>query len=82
MESTQLEVGSYEPNLFLDYTVAGSRLINNSWMTAILERLSLCKGTITTTHPWLCHPDVDFMNLWISQINKSNASTPIYFSSK
>jgi hypothetical protein len=53
MESTQLEVGSYEPFLFLNYKLAGASLINDMRMTAIWEHLSLCKGTITTTDQWL-----------------------------
>jgi hypothetical protein len=43
MESTKLEVCSYEPFLFLYYKVAGSHLINGTWMTAIWDHLSLCK---------------------------------------
>jgi hypothetical protein len=53
MESTQLEVGSYEPFLVLDYKSAGASLINDMWMTEILEHLPLYKGTLTTTDPWL-----------------------------
>jgi hypothetical protein len=56
MEHTQLEVGSYEPFLFLKYSNAGKALLNQSWTTAIWSHLELCKGTITTTHPWLPKP--------------------------
>jgi hypothetical protein len=34
MESTQTEVGSYEPFPFIYYNVAGSHLINDTWITA------------------------------------------------
>jgi hypothetical protein len=40
MESTQLEVGLYEPFLFLNYKVAGSHILNKTWLTAIWEHLS------------------------------------------
>jgi hypothetical protein len=56
MESTQLEVGSYEPFLFLDYKVAGDQLLKNLWMMEILEYASLCKGTIMMTESWLLRP--------------------------
>jgi hypothetical protein len=59
MESTQLEVGSYEPFLFLNYKSAGASLINDTWMMAIWEHLSLCKGTITMTDPWLPLPHIE-----------------------
>jgi hypothetical protein len=56
MESTQLEVGLYEPFPFLNYKVAGSHLLNKTWITKIWEHLSLSNGTITTTNPWLPRP--------------------------
>jgi hypothetical protein len=51
MEHTQLEVGTYEPFLFLKHSYAGKSLINQTWLTAIWAHLELCKGTITTTDP-------------------------------
>jgi hypothetical protein len=59
MESTQLEVGTYEPFLFLNYKMAGSHLFNKTWLTAIWEHLSLSNGTITTTNPWLPQPQIE-----------------------
>jgi hypothetical protein len=56
MESTQLEVGLYEPCLFLNYKMAGLHLLNKTWITAIWEHLSLSNVTITTTNPWLPLP--------------------------
>jgi hypothetical protein len=52
-ELAQLEVGTYEPFLFLNYASAGISLLNKTWLTSIWEHLSLCKVTITTTLPWL-----------------------------
>jgi hypothetical protein len=56
MESTRLEVGAYEPFLFLDYKLAVAQLLNDTWLTAIWKHISLCKGTITMTDPWLPVP--------------------------
>jgi hypothetical protein len=59
MESTQLEVGTYEPFLFLNYKMAGSHLLKKAWLTAIWEHLSLSNETITTIHPWLPQPQIE-----------------------
>jgi hypothetical protein len=60
MDSTQLEIGSYEPFLFLDYKSAGASLLNDTWMTALWEHLSLCKGTIMNPNPWLPRPKREY----------------------
>jgi hypothetical protein len=59
MESNQLEVGLYETFLFLNYKIAGSHLLNNTWLTAIWEHLSLSNAAITQTNPWLPLPQRD-----------------------
>jgi hypothetical protein len=56
MEHIQLEVGTYEPFLFLKHVYSRKAIMNQSWLTAIWSHLELYKGTITTTNPWLPRP--------------------------
>jgi hypothetical protein len=58
MESTQLEVGLFEPFLFLNYEVAGLHLLNKTWLMDIWEHLSRSNGTIATKKPWLPRPQI------------------------
>jgi hypothetical protein len=80
MEHTQLEVGSYEPFLFLKYSHAGKALLNQSWLTEIWSHLELCKGTITITNLWLPKPQRvhDFALIYIgSEAGLNTAQHPL-----
>jgi hypothetical protein len=56
IEETQLEVGSFEPFLFLLHSLNGPYLISRSWIYEIWYFNDLYHGTITLSNLWLPHP--------------------------
>jgi hypothetical protein len=75
MEHIQLDVGTYEPFLFLQHSYAGNALINQSWITTIWAHLELCKGMITKTNSWRPKPQRVYDMELMSMAFEANLST-------
>jgi hypothetical protein len=53
---TQLELGTFEPFLFLLHSVHGHYTLTFTWVNAIWSFLELFKGTITLMNSWIPPP--------------------------
>jgi hypothetical protein len=56
IEATQLEVGTFEPFIFLLHSVYGQCPLTSTWVHEIWSFLELFQGTITLTKSWLPSP--------------------------
>jgi hypothetical protein len=56
IESTQLEVGTFEPFMFTLHSIYGPATLTASWVLEIWSFLKLFKATITLTKIWLPLP--------------------------
>jgi hypothetical protein len=55
IETTQLEVGTFEPFFFLLYSLHGLPIISRSWIHEIWSFNELYTGTITISNSWIPH---------------------------
>jgi hypothetical protein len=56
IEATQLEVGAFEPCVFLRHSLCGHTTLTNSWVHEIWSFLELFQGAITISNKWTPSP--------------------------
>jgi hypothetical protein len=56
IEATQLEVGTFEPFLFLRHSIYGNATLTASWVHEIWSFVELFQRTVTLSNSWISSP--------------------------
>jgi hypothetical protein len=56
VEATQLEVGTFEPFIFLQHSFHGHYTLTSTWVHELWSFIELFKGTVTLANSWIPFP--------------------------